>query len=312
MKWMFAIAGLVALAACGGGGGGGGGTPPPPPPPAQSYAVSPSTVMDSFTAGAPTAATVTLKPSQSLPSTVYFGIGDTAGAIDANATVTANNDGSYTLTVNPLATLAAGSHRGNFTVTVCSDQACKSQLAGSPVKVPFDFEVAAVPAPVMLSPSALTGSFVAGDAFPFRLNTLATPIQGAPTIQSFMAADPTGTITSIVWFVQSSGNWALALTASPTLAAGHYTGTVQLHVCSDTSCSTQVGGSPLVVPYDIQVAAKPANSGLTALSVQPGVPAWEMFQGNAAHTPTSACAILCSLAFTCWIPLLQAPQPQRQ
>ena len=72
--------------------------------------------------------------------------------------------------------------------------------------------------------------------------------------------------------------------ASSTLAAGHYTGTVQLHVCSDTSCTTQVGGSPLVVPYDIQVAAKPANSGLTALSVQPGVPAWEMFQGNAAHT----------------------------
>jgi hypothetical protein len=280
MKWMLAIASLVALAACGGGGG----TPPPPPPPTQSYAVSPSTVMDSFTAGAPTAATVTLKPSQPLPGTVYFAIGDAGGAIDVNATVTANTDGSYTLTVNPLATLVAGSHRGNFTVTVCSDQACKSQLAGSPVTVPFDFEVAAVPAPVTLSPSALTGNFVAGDAFPFRLNTLATPIQGAPAIQAFMAADPIGTITPNVWFVQSNGKWALALTASPTLAAGHYTGTVQLRVCSDTSCTLQVGGSPLVVPYDIQVAAKPANSGLTALNVQPGVPAWEMFQGNAAHT----------------------------
>ena len=304
MKHTFAVLGLLVLAACGGGGSS---TPPPPPPPTQSFAVSPSTVTNTFTAGSPTVATVTLTPSLPITGAVYFGIGNAGGGIDVNATVTANTDGSYTLTVMPLPSLVAGSHKGNFTVTVCADQACNSQLAGSPVTVPFDFEVAAVPAPVTLSPATLTGSFVASDVFPFRLNTVATPIQGAPAIQAFKAADPLGTITPNVLFVQSGTNWSIALTSSPTLAPGHYTGNVQLQICSDAACTTQVGGSPLVVPYDIQVTAMPANAGLTALNVQPGVPAWEMFQGNASHTGYVPVTIDPTKFASRWLWLAQAP-----
>ena len=181
MKWMFAIAGLVALAACGGRRRWW--RTPPAPTSARAILCSLAFDGDGFL--------YCRRPNRSDSDSQAEPVAPQHGVLQhrrhrrrdrRQRDRHANNDGSYTLTVNPLATLAAGSHRGNFTVTVCSDD-CKSQLR-LPIKVPFDFEVAAVPAPVMLSPSALTGSFVAGDAFPFRLNTLATPIQGAPTIHT--------------------------------------------------------------------------------------------------------------------------------
>ena len=295
------------LTACGGGSGGGGGGGGTPAPPVQSFTVSPTTVTSTFTAGAPSVATVTLTATPALTGSVYFAVADAAGAIESAVTVSAGAAGSYALTVTPLASLLAGSHKGSFTVKVCSDVGCSTQFAGSPVSVPFDFEVAAVPAPVSLTPSPLTASFVAGDAFPFRLNTVATPIQGAPSIAGFKAVDAAGTITPNVYFVNNNGNWSLALTASSSLGAGHYTGTVQLQVCGDGACTAQVGGSPLLVPYDIQVTAKPSNGGLTTLSAQAGVPAWEMFQGNASHTGSVPVTIDPAKLATRW--LWTAPAP---
>jgi hypothetical protein len=279
-SFLIVLVGALGLAACGGGSS----SPPAISPPAETYSVFPTTVNASFTAGTPSPATVTITPAPALSGTVYWGIGNTGGAISTSVTVAVNNDGSYTLTLTPLSSLAPGSHTGQFTVTVCADQACATQYAGSPVSVPFDFEVAAVPAPVTLSPSSLSGSFIAGDAFPFRLLTTATPQPSVGINLSFQASDPNNIITPTVLSLTSGGTLNLALGVSQSLAAGHYTGTVQLKICNDSACATPIAGSPLLVPYDIQVAAAPASGGLIALTPLNGAPPWEMFQGNAAHT----------------------------
>lgn len=275
------IGGLLGLASCGGGSGGASSGPPPV---VQSYAISPSTITANYTAGAPAPVTVTIKPSPALSGAVYLGIGDAAGVLSSSVTVTVNGDGSYSLTLMPLSSLSSGSHKGQFTVTVCADQACNMPYSGSPVPIPFDFEVAAAPAPVTLSPAALSGSFIAGDAFPFRLLTTATPQASVGININFQAYDPNSVLTSNVLSVTSGGTLNLALSVTQSLAAGHYTGTVQLKICNDGTCATQLPGSPLLVPYDIEVAAAAVTGGLTPLAPLSGVPPWEMFQGNAAHT----------------------------
>jgi PQQ-like domain len=274
------MTGMLGLAACGGSSSS---SPSAPTPPAQSFSITPSKIADSFTAGTPTPVTVTITPSPALAGTAYFGIGDAAGVISTSVTVSLNADGSYTLTLTPLSSLGPGSHTGQFTVTVCADQACTKPYSGSPLPVPFDFEVAAAPAPVTLNPGSLSGNFVAGDAFPFRLLTTATPAAAIGINLYFQAVDPTGVVTPTVLSVTSGGTLNLALAVKHSLMAGQYTGTVQLEICDDGACATQVPGSPLLVPYDIQVAAAPANGGLTSLAPLNGVPAWEMFQANAAH-----------------------------
>jgi outer membrane protein assembly factor BamB len=287
VKRLFALipgALVLCLPGCGGGGGSGASNPPPPPPPTQSYTVTPTTVTESYTAGAPAPVTVTVKASPALNGTAYLAIADAAGVIGTDAPVTLNSDGSYSLTLSPLASLTAGAHTGHIKISVCADQACKTPFAGSPVSVAFDFEVAAAPAPVTLSPTTLTGQFVAGDAFPFRLITTAVPQPSVGVNVYFTALDPSGALTPNVLWAVSGGTITLALAPMQSLPPGHYTGTVQLKVCSDGACAMQLGGSPLLVPYDFQVTPAPATGGLTALSPLPGVPAWQMFQGNAAHT----------------------------
>jgi hypothetical protein len=57
---------------------------------------------------------------------------------------------------------------------------------------------------------------------------------------------------------------------SPTLAAGAYSGTVQLLACSDSACSHQVGNSPLTVTYAVTVQpvlmVAPSPVAVTAVS----------------------------------------------
>jgi hypothetical protein len=56
-----------------------------------------------------------------------------------------------------------------------------------------------------------------------------------------------------------------------------------LNVCHDQNCAQTLPGSPVTVPFDIQVSPL-TNAGLTPLTPWPGVSDWETFQRNAAHT----------------------------
>jgi hypothetical protein len=101
------------------------------------------------------------------------------------------------------------------------------------------------------------------------------------------ASDAASVFTSMVSAATTGNGYALSLTLSTTKPAGHYTGTVNINLCSDAGCSTPQNPGSVSVPYDIQIlgasSAWPGNN-LTTLVRQPGVPDWNMFQGNAAHT----------------------------
>jgi outer membrane protein assembly factor BamB len=81
----------------------------------------------------------------------------------------------------------------------------------------------------------------------------------------------------------SNTEYAATLRTSSALAAGTYTGSVEVRICLDDPivCQKPYSGSPWQLPYKIVV-----NNGtdLKPLSVWPQVPAWSTYQGNASHT----------------------------
>ncbi len=131
------------LTACGGSGGSGGTpTPPPPPPPAPApapYTLTPSTAKGSFVAGYPQSISLSAKQTVAFVGVAYIQVSADAAVIHSPISAVPNTDGTVTITIQPLASLAPGHYTGNFTVDVCADANCASPLAGAPFKVPYDF-----------------------------------------------------------------------------------------------------------------------------------------------------------------------------
>ena len=76
--------------------------------------------------------------------TVYVIVEDPAGLFFPSATVSAPNaQGDVTLELEGRPLDSVGDFRGNLTVRACLDSACKTQLRGSPLRVPFHVAVTA-------------------------------------------------------------------------------------------------------------------------------------------------------------------------
>lgn len=139
----FALA--SALTACGGGSGGNSTPPPPPPPPVvvtpPPYTLTPATVTASYVAGYPVSVSLTAKQTVAFVGIVYLKVVADADVIDPTVSITGQPDGSYALAMKTSATAKPGDYAGNFTVNVCSDPNCNTQLAGSPFKLPYAIEV---------------------------------------------------------------------------------------------------------------------------------------------------------------------------
>jgi hypothetical protein len=276
-------------------------TPAPTPP---AYTLVPTVLTATFTAGSSIAAmSVTVTPATPFTGPVTITVSDPAHVLSTSSQVTANGKQSYTVTVIPSASLAPGHVTGSFSLNLCSDQACASPLNGSPVSVGYDFTVLAPPAALILSPGRASGAFTAGDPFPFLITMGATASVGLPDPLYVAVSDSSGTLLSKANLTSGASpyQFQLNLQASPALAAGHYTGSFQLNVCSDQACTAAVPGSPLVVPFDIQVSPAPANAGLTPLTPWPGVADWSTFQANAAHTAFVPVTLDPSVFATRWL-----------
>ncbi len=50
------------------------------------------------------------------------------------------------------------------------------------------------------------------------------------------------------------------LHTSPALAAGRYQGTFQIQLCNDSSCTNQIAGSPVPLPYDLTITPAPLQA----------------------------------------------------
>src|SRR5262249_61486699 len=69
------------------------------------------------------------------------------------------------------------------------------------------------------------------------------------------------------------------------IATGHYAGSVQISLCSDSECAVPQPVPSIRVPFDVSVlfGTWPGDN-LTELSAWPGVADWGNYQGNSAHT----------------------------
>jgi len=142
------------------------------------YTLAPAVLSATFTAGLPPAVSVTVTPTSPVSGPVYVSVADPGNVLSATRSVTANNNGSYSITVQPASSLAAGHVTGTLALNLCSDSACASPLAGSPVSVPYDFTVLAAPPALTLSPASANGSFVEHNPVPFLINMSATIASG--------------------------------------------------------------------------------------------------------------------------------------
>ncbi|SFL43742.1 hypothetical protein SAMN02982985_00126 [Rugamonas rubra] len=161
---------ITLLSACGGGGGGGGAPTPPAPAAGAALSFSPASVSAALTAGV--SSTVSVAASVNRPADfdgkVFAFIIDTSGAILPDAQLQQRSSTDYLAVLHTAPTLAVGGHSGSFTVKLCRDSACAAQYPGSPMALPYTFQVApAELAPFSATPNAaLAASVPVGDLPP--------------------------------------------------------------------------------------------------------------------------------------------------
>lgn len=77
------------------------------------------------------------------------------------------------------------------------------------------------------------------------------------------------------------GSYGGYLVTESTLSVGHNTGKIEIHLCRDANCAAEFAGSPVAVPYDVEVLK---SQNLTPLSAWSGVAGWSTYRGNNAQT----------------------------
>lgn len=167
------VAGSAMLAGCGGGGGSTGGgdgtTAPIPPTTSAALTFRPATATATLEAGK--SSTLTINASVNRPSdftgNVYALIADSTGVLLPTAKILSSSATEYSAVLQTAATLAPGSYKGNFTVNLCKDTACAAHWQGSPMQLPFDFQVVAAAAMLSATPAVpLNASVQIGGAAP--------------------------------------------------------------------------------------------------------------------------------------------------
>lgn len=136
------------------------------------------------------------------------------------------------------------------------------------------------PAPLSFSPSEITKTVDVGESVQFSV--MATPnIEFTDTVYIYIV-DDIGVIDPDV-SIQFNPDETVTATMSTdaSLAVGTHQGSLSIQVCHDNGCTDPYPGSPMALPYSIDV--------VDLINLNPLVPLvgaadWETFQGNAAHT----------------------------
>jgi hypothetical protein len=135
---------------------------------------------------------------------------------------------------------------------------------------------------MIFSPSTLTETYGAGSAITLGVKaTLTLPLSGDVYVA---IVDPAGVTEGDVSIAPSStepGSYFATLRTSSTLPVARHQGALMVRLCRDVGCRAQHPGSPVPLPYDLQVIQ---GTNLTPLTRWPDVRDWETYQGNPAHT----------------------------
>lgn len=127
---------LFALTACGGGGSGTGAGASGP----AAVSFSPSSLTDVLFDGIGKKLRIVATPNRSFDSDVYVQLIDRTGVLQTTAEISELPDGAYAAVLK-LRPLAIGRYQGKFEVRLCKNAACSEQHPGSPLQIPFDFDV---------------------------------------------------------------------------------------------------------------------------------------------------------------------------
>ena len=292
------------LAACGGGGGGGDNngsgsptsapTPTPTPTPAANsrVALQFDQKQVSISTGEDTVVPVTLTGTLNMPidGKVYVWITENSpetSSFRGDAILTPSADGkTFTLQLLTNNYVGAGSHSGNLSIHLCTDQTCQSEYGTQQASIPFTLKVAPASTTAgTITPDVamLHASYNAGSALPQTLKLafsqrITEHHQVRLTDVSNPYLDPV--FTHVVNNPDRMGATATVM-FDPKLPQGSYTGVLKLEMCMDTTgCATTDPASAITLPYQIDVGASVTPGPLSAL---PGAPEWSAWQGNAAH-----------------------------
>jgi hypothetical protein len=215
-----------------------------------------------------------------LDGSVFVLVIDNSGVIDPSILLTLESPDHYNAVLTTKASLTLGTHTGNLDILLCRDSACNQQYPGSPVKAPYTFTVTSPPASFTANPAAITLVQDVDDTLKSVVQ-----IQVADRIPSNFIPKITTTgdvkLTPLLSATSDAHKFSIELSVPSGLTTGTHTGTVNVVLCKDASCTTTYAGSPQTIPYTIKI--NPIVN-LTALTPVSGATDWETFQGNAAHT----------------------------
>ncbi len=275
---------LLLLTGCGGGGGSSGAPASSPAPPPLPISVTPSAVTVTALQGSSTTFDLTLVlDTQVLLDTAHIFLKDPDDVVTSQFDLV-SSDGSRTEVIqfHTTPTLTVGDHEGDLGFIVCNSSPCATPYSTTPANVHYKITITPVPPAAVLTPSSINVTVEQGDPATIVIDAVTN---SDVSVQGFALDDPQGRFSSTVNYVYKSANDdavtlnLLAVTDAP----GTYSGTVNLRLCNSYNCSDQdnLPGSPISIPYTITV--NPFVP-LAAIPSVTGLPEWETYQGNAAHT----------------------------
>lgn len=95
-------------------------------------------------------------------------------------------------------------------------------------------------------------------------------------IDSVGVIQPGATITN-----NGNNTYTVDFTTSSSLSVGMHSGNIEIRACGDAACNSHYPGSPMNLPYNIEVIS---STNLTTLNPWTTVADWETFQRNTTHS----------------------------
>ncbi|BCO29814.1 outer membrane protein assembly factor BamB [Rhodoferax lithotrophicus] len=248
--------------------------------------LNPSSISLSTDIGVPVQAVLSGQVGFEAGAAPQFAVQDSAGIFNPTVSATLNSGSSYQFTITMGAVNVPGTYSGMVRLSVCT-AVCNglNEVSGSPVQIPYTVVVSAPVTPALtLNPSSISLTTSAGAPVQTVLSGLVGSQAGAAP--QFAAQDSAGLFNPTVNATLISGsNYQFTITmggANTPSTPGTYSGTVNLSVCA-TVCNgfNGVSGSPVKIPYTLTITAPVLLQPVLTAS---GLPEWETYQGNAAHT----------------------------
>ena len=115
-------------------------------------------------------------------------------------------------------------------------------------------------AALTFSPATVTANVASGTSATITVRATATDTSIFSGTVYVYIVDSAHVLTSSVELTSvDSRTVSATIHTLPTLAAGRYQGTFQIHLCNDASCASQVRGSPVPLPYDLTITPAPLH-----------------------------------------------------